>query len=322
MSQLSPIFIHSGFRVSSTWLWSKIRALPDVTAYYEIFHERLASVDHDGVDRFNTECWDSRHPHTAPYFREYLDLIAPGGGVRGYRQRMAYLDFVADGGLQAGLDSDTRDYVGGLIGHAHAQGRRPVLTCGRTLGRVAGLRRAFGGAHVLLLRDLSRQWASYLRLGNDGVWYFHNATLSVLANGRFNDAFLARLHDAHTQAELCRGDVTLLRFRSLGDYFRAFVGLHLYFYLAALPQVDLVLDVSAMAEDRAVLEAGMAGFAALTGIAPDLRDIRAEEAGADGLRLTAAEAAALLRDALEALDLGEDAREARWGAELLRPVTG
>lgn len=322
MPQSRPVFIHSGFRVSSTWFWTKLRDLPGITAYYEVFHERLAQVDRDGIDRFNTACWDSRHPHTAPYFREYLGLTLPGGGVRGYREQMAYRDFVPDGGIGADLAPATADYVAGLIDAADACGNRAVLTCGRSLGRIAGLRRTFGGTHVLLLRDLAHQWESYLRLGNDGTWYFHNATLSVLANGRFNDTFLASLHDAHTQSETCRGDVTLLRFKSLADYFAAFVGIHLYFYLAAFSQVDLILNVSAMAADPAMLSSGTTRFMELTGLAPDLGDIRGERTQAgERLTLTTDEAARLLDTASRALGLEGASEAVGWGGRLLGSVT-
>ena len=318
-----PVFVHSSFRVSSTWFWNHLRALDGVTAYYEFLHERLASVDREGVDRFNTECWDSGHPRTAPYFSEYLPLISAGGGVQHYSEQMAWHDFVPDGGIFADLDSGTRTYVGGLIGSAAARDTRAVLTCGRSLGRIAGLKRAFGGQHVLLVRDLSRQWSSYLRLGNAGTWYFHNATLSVLANGRFNDAHLAHLFDEHTQREACRGDVTLLRFISLDHYFRSFVAAHLYFYLAAFDQVDLVLDVSAMAASGAELAASTEAFAALTGLSPDFRDIRGEAPDPPGaLRITGEEATAMLVAACTAIGVDRDSEAGRWGARLLEPVTG
>lgn len=38
------IFLHSSFRVSSTWLWSRFRSKDEVVAYYEVFHEQLAII--------------------------------------------------------------------------------------------------------------------------------------------------------------------------------------------------------------------------------------------------------------------------------------
>ena len=38
------VFIHSGWRCSSTYVWHRFRALPGVRAYYEPWHEQLARV--------------------------------------------------------------------------------------------------------------------------------------------------------------------------------------------------------------------------------------------------------------------------------------
>ena len=68
LSELLPVFIHSSFRTSSTWIWSKIRQLAITTAYYEVFHEDLQSFTPAAIGALVGNSWPSRHPAVAPYF--------------------------------------------------------------------------------------------------------------------------------------------------------------------------------------------------------------------------------------------------------------
>ena len=312
---MTPIFVHSSFRVSSTWFWTRLRELDGVRAYYECLHERLASVDAAGIDAFNVDCWDSGHPRTGPYFAEFLPLIAPGGtGIVGYDATMAFLDYLPAAGLAGELPMDQRAYLQGLIEAASVRAERAVLTFGRSLGRVGAMRRALGGGHVLLVRDLGPQWASYRRLGSDGVWYFLNATLQVIANGSAEDAFLAELKQRHTETIACRAGLNLLRFTSQQDYFEAMVGMHAYLYRAALPNCDVVLNVSTMARDPEERRKAEARLAEVTGLTPDLSDLVLKETDLPAERLTLARANEI-HDAIKR-DLGSD----RAGDELVNAM--
>lgn len=316
MSQ--PVFVHSSFRVSSTWFWTKFRACPQAVAYYEIFHERLATVTRAGLDSFNTECWDSRHPNTHAYFAEYEPLLSPDGGVKGFDRRMAYCEYVPDGGLHRAISEPARRHVRHLIEHARSLDRIPVLTCGRTLARIGGLRESVGGYHVLLVRNLWRQWLSYVRLTNQGTYYFLNASLATLANAR-HDPFLARTFDECVQREVCRDGDVILRFVSLQTFLRAFLSLHLYLYMAALPEVDLVIDVSALAREPALCTQAASAIRAATGLALDLSDVRDVPVDV-GAALTGAlrmACAGLVASAADALGVGPESASATFGARLM-----
>jgi hypothetical protein len=268
-----PLFVHSSFRVSSTWFWTKLRAQPSVIAYYDIFHERLATETAASIAAFGTGWWHSHHPETEPYFEEYLPLVQPGGGIKDYSEAMAFRQFVPAGGLYGDLPADACRYVAGLISHADGRGLTPVLTCARSLGRLAGLRRAFGGRHILLVRNLHHQWLSYLEQANSGSYYFQVSVMQVLANGR-HDPLLDRLYrECLTRIE-CNGGDTILRFVSLDAFLRAFLGVHLYLYAAALPLVDAVVDVTACAAAAPVRNDTAARLAAVTGLALDIADVR------------------------------------------------
>ncbi len=56
------------------------RELPDVTAFYEPFSEKLATYTPADILRDVPSAWDSRHPALAqPYAAEYLPLIGECG---------------------------------------------------------------------------------------------------------------------------------------------------------------------------------------------------------------------------------------------------
>jgi hypothetical protein len=50
------IFLHSGFRTASTWVWSRFRANTGTLSYYEVFNERLGRPD--APDRTGAERTD------------------------------------------------------------------------------------------------------------------------------------------------------------------------------------------------------------------------------------------------------------------------
>ena len=167
-----PVFIHSGFRTASTWLWAKIRALPTTVAYCEYFHETLGVIERSKVPCCNSSAWASKHPKTAPYFLEFLPLISDGGGVKLYEDSMAFDRYIPAGGLNSALSDKETSYVQSLIDNASQQGKLAVLTECRTLCRSHALKAAFGGKTIFLHRNLFHQWASYSKLGVNGAPYF------------------------------------------------------------------------------------------------------------------------------------------------------
>lgn len=321
MTDTSAVFVHSGFRVSSTWFWTRLREIEGVRAYYECFHERLASVDRNSVAAFNTECWDSGHPRTAPYFAEFLPLISDEQeGIAEYDASMAFFHFLPDGGMGGTLPVDQRRYLQRLITSASDRAERPVLTFGRSLGRTGAIRRALGGAHILLLRDLAPQWSSYRRLGDKGVWYFLNATLQSIANGAAEDPFLASLKLRHTETIECRDGLNLLRFVSMQDYFEAMLALHLYLYRAALRQVDSVINVSAMARDENAANEAARRFFDATGLTVDFGDLSLNDTILAPDRVSPRRADEIMQAISNAL--GSDPGGEQFALDLLHPLIG
>ncbi len=123
----APIFIHSGWRTSSTWLWTKLRQAPTTFAYCEIFHERLETLTIDYLRENDFSRWKSKHPEGAPYFLEFAQLFDGDGTVRGFDRSMATERFIPGEGLAGALSAQERSYVAGLIDYAYARRRIPVL---------------------------------------------------------------------------------------------------------------------------------------------------------------------------------------------------
>ena len=270
-NRLAPVFVHSSFRVSSTWLFAHLRDLPETVAYYEIFHERLATLTEESLEEFTVESWESGHPQMDAYFAEFRPLIREGGGVEGFDGGMSYERFVPPDGPLGDISPAEKEYVQRLIDMAQEAGKVPVLTCGRTLARAAGLKRAFGGYHIFLLRDLLPQWISYVRNTNCSSYYFLTVTLECLMNAA-HDPYLGRILKNHVQSRPA-GDGGVARFREISGFLEAFLALHGYTYLAAFRSADLILNVSDLAAgrlSRPVLEKALLEN---TGLAPDLSDV-------------------------------------------------
>lgn len=259
-----PVFVHSSFRTSSTWLWQKLRARPDTVSYYEVFNEGLGTLRaEDGGGRHDAE-WDSRHPVSAPYFLEFLPLVRPGGGVAGFAADMAFEGFVPAGGPGGPLPEATAAYLRGLVEHA-ARGRSTaVLTSTRSLGRAGAIRRAVDAHSVLLHRNIFHQWASYSGQALCGNPYFLHTADWTLRAGR-HDPFLAGLDGVFSRRRLEPDDEAL---------FTAFALLHLYLYAHAVDAADVVVDTSALADDAGQRADAQAALSRLVGGPVDLSDAR------------------------------------------------
>ncbi len=234
-----PVFVHSSYRTSSTWLWHKLRGAPNTIAYCEIFHEALSSIDVQGARLVPGTHWRTNHPSSAPYFLEYLHLLKPTGGMPGFDAAMAYDRFIPADGVGGHLSCDEERYVRLLIDHAAANQKIPVLTCTRVLGRVTALKRAFNGTHILLYRNLFHQWASYCGQVADGNTYFMDVTDRIIKASR-HDPFLRSVDDWFSSRTMSTRDE---------QTFLAFLFLHLYTYAHAYDAADLTVDATALATD-------------------------------------------------------------------------
>jgi hypothetical protein len=264
-----PIFIHSGFRSSSTWIWSKLRADPAVVAYYECFHENLQFMSAGDIKAFPPSVWKSGHPRMEPYFMEYLPLVRQEGGIAGFEQSMAFERFFPVQGYYGSLSRAEKTYVKRLIACATRVRRTACLTCKRSLGRVRALKRAVGGIHIMLQRNFLQQWRSYREQINLGNPYFSNMLLRTIALNQ-HEPFIALLGDFVRSQPGGAGDIVSSELEN-DDLFVVFVAFHFYLYLLTSDDCDLVIRTSGLPEPdyRQTTERLLAG---LTGLAIDLGD--------------------------------------------------
>jgi hypothetical protein len=124
----------------------------------------------------------NRHPELQePYFAEFSPLLSRRG-VKGFDRRFAFDRFALGAGDR---HPALERYLGGLIGYAAAQSRRPVLGCNRTWLRPAWIKARFASYDVHVERDPVAIWASYKRHAQAGNYnYFTNLHLILERNGR------------------------------------------------------------------------------------------------------------------------------------------
>ena len=222
--QTSPVFLHSSFRTSSTWLWQKIRRTSNVMAYYEVFHEQLQSLDLASVANISHDSWPSKHPLSAPYFLEFTPLLKATGGVDGFEENMSYDRFIPCGGIGGELSSDEKKYIHTLLKNAYKSRKIPVLSGTRSLGRAHALKKAFPFKNIFIHRNLYYQWASYSDQFLDGNSYFIDSIDRTIRASR-HDPFISTIDKWYSA-----------RLPSASDErtFAAFIVLHLYLSAASL----------------------------------------------------------------------------------------
>jgi GR25 family glycosyltransferase involved in LPS biosynthesis len=284
------IFLHSSFRTSSTWFWNKFRPFRETVCYYEPFNDDLGTITTEKAVWASFNAWDSRHPPAGPYYREYLPLIQPVGGVRSHDRSMSLDWFTPTGGLRGELRPTEIEYIALLIDHAHRQGRIPVFGETRSLGRLWAIKNSFGGLHVFVCRNLWRQWLSYLYYGRRGMNYFRDSTARLI--NRSEDPFLAGIagfylkrafgfrrchHNEEAQSRVIDERLGLLLSLPEGHAFAMFMALHIYLYLHAQFSADLAVDVTKLARDGGYRSRIESELARQTGLEISLSDVADEQ---------------------------------------------
>ena len=299
----APIFVHSGWRCSSTYVWQRFRALEAVAAYYEPWHEQLERVTPDWIARERPATSGLRHPNEgAPYLSEFSGLLRPEGGVRGFEAR-----FALDGYF---LPTDEEDpaqaaYVETLIVAARDEDRTPVLACCRTLGRIGWLRRRFGGTHIVLIRDPVQQWRSFYSLRKrPRPTYFELCQYVILSETARGEAVARRLGltaGAGDLADRIKAVRQKLKRAPARLSFVAFLAVYVLSYLEALPRADLVIDVDRLGDDRDYARTMATAIEVLTGLRLDFSDCRTPASHPDKARVAYRKEAVAM---IETLDLG------------------
>ena len=151
-----PVFIHSLFRAGSTYVFSRLRACPDLFCYYESMHELVAWASED-VSRLELETRVEKmrqlhHPEMVRAYFEELKSVWP-----------AWEGSLAPEVVYGGYFAQEPDAAGAEFFSAlcEAAPKQPVFSECRTAGRIATLKKSLGGWHAYLWRNPWDQWWSY-----------------------------------------------------------------------------------------------------------------------------------------------------------------
>lgn len=270
------VFLHSGWRCGSTYVWSRFRASPLTTCFYEPFSERLAHSSAKRNMRESERGWDSRHPPlSAPYRSEYVQLLRRvGRGVPGYRKKLALVRYFPHRGIEC-----ERSYLARLIKHARERGTCPVLGFSRSLGRAAALKRALGGYHIVIRRDPRQQWLSCRSFRHNGqLPYFELCHMLILALAKPSSPAgalarglgLPRLlpWTSSVRRQMAALNAAIQPWSEELSY-GAFIGVYLLSYAVATPAADLVLDVKQLSHAQQYRDHVSAHILGHTGIPVD-----------------------------------------------------
>ncbi len=240
---MRPVFLHSAFRSGSTYLWSRFRACADVCAYYEPFHEVLATITPDELGKLRPDSWNSGHAGlSAPYFAEYAPLLRPENGVALFAAAFTWDDFF----LPLRDEEPLIRYIRSLVDQAIGQGRTPVFGFCRSLGRVAWFRQHVPGLQVVTVRDPFDQWLSVITQRRNGNPYF----VKMLACVREQALRRPQLAPLFSAPVLPENELdTLARDMSESDALRLFLRCYAVQTALSVPYADLVLELT-----RAALE--------------------------------------------------------------------
>ncbi len=292
-ADISAVHIHAGWRCASTYVWSRFRALPGTTCFYEPFAERLAHLSAKRVARDTAQGWQSRHPPLErPYRDEYRPLLRPLlRRVRGYRESFALERYFPTDGARQEIA-----YLARLAEYAAARGSVAVFGFSRSLQRAAALRAGLGGYHIVLRRSASQQWLSCRSYrGAAEVPYFELCHVALLAQAPAHSP-AGRLAESLGLPRMprwprdVRGRLQALyrTFPSWSDEqsYQAFIGVYLLGQAAAAPAAAVMIDVERLGSSEEYRTAVSARIRAETGLPVDFSDARTPrpeltEAGVD-----------------------------------------
>lgn len=278
MSVGRPLYLHSSWRSSSTYVWAKYRPDPRTYCYFEPMAEHLRTAD-AAVLCGVSWTYANHPPLDAPYRAEFLPLLDPMDGIRGLPPQGPYVRYRLEAEESA---PEWERYFHILTDYANSLGRFPVFGLVRTSLRVGWFRAHLDGAHVYIQRQPRAQFLSMLRQQSKGTPYFLERGSVILGNNRDDPVF----------APLCER-VGLPVYDGPPDGIDQFYLAHarqcdpstlyaIFYYIHQLAArrldgaCDCVLDVDRMAADpdfRAMAERRMAE---LTGVEASFADCRPE----------------------------------------------
>lgn len=282
---MGAVFLHSGWRTGSTYVWNKFRQQRAYLAFYEPFNDLLSSMTPVGV--LMTSRHDTALRHSGldlPYFHEYLPLLGEKGHPLFRDEFVCRNYFVADPPL-----ADQKLYLDSLLALADKAKKTPVLGCVRSLGRVAWFKREYDGANIVLIRSPFSQWVSGQKVAADGGYKFFDPVHFLIlsqANGSEPAVEHARHHGIPRYEPLTVNAGRLMlkdmvNGASPAARFGVFASVYFLSMMAALPHADLVLDVDRLTSDADYRADRRAEIRRLTGCELDFADVRTPRYKAD-----------------------------------------
>ena len=282
---MDAVFLHSGWRTGSTYVWNKFRRLRSCLAFYEPFNDLLGSMTPVGVLMTSRHDTALRHSDLdLPYFHEYLPLLGQKG-LPLFRDEFVCRDyFVADEKLPEQLQ-----YLESLLALADKARKTPVLGCVRSLGRVGWFKRELKGANIVLIRSPFSQWVSGQKLAADGGYrFFDPVHFLILSQARGSEPAIehARHHRIPRYETLTSNAGRLMLADTVAIAppavrFGVFASVYFLSMMAALPHADLVVDVDRLTSDAGYRADRSAEIRRLTGCDLDFSDARTPRYEAD-----------------------------------------
>lgn len=273
-----PVYLHSSWRSSSTYVWAKYRPFPQTYCYFEPLAEHLVHADETILGGVS---WSyANHPLLdAPYRAEFLNLLDPVTGINGFPQQGPYPRYRLEPNDSA---PEMVRYFDILTAHANSHDRFPVYGLVRTALRVGWCVKNLVGAHVYILRDPRKQFVSMMHQYVKGTPYFMERGMVILGNN-LNDPIFAPLIERVGLPRFdgdpaARDQFYLMHARDAETptLYAIFYYLHVLAVRRMRGVCDWIIDVDTLATDPAACLATQRRMSELTGIEVSFADCRPE----------------------------------------------
>lgn len=249
-NSVAPIHIHTFWRSGKTYFFNKVRSCPKTIAFYEPFHHFHDILTPSIIALLDDQAWPSHHPRLgAPYFSEYLPLLhTDKPGITGYHPDFAGRNYFDNHGTL----NEQKNYIDSLTHYAENFGLRPVLTYGRSMGRLLWLVEKIPGHHLALQRSIRGLWQSsqvQWTVHNDPDYLLNPLEILMTANmdpwimDYFEELGLLHLRDRIFATEPLRN--LTLPFLQNSDVLvmQAFCGVVAVGYALAEASLELIIDL-------------------------------------------------------------------------------
>ena len=277
------IFLHTGWRSAGTWVWSRLRAVPSVQAFYEPLSTVLGDLKLADIPAIEPARTSGHPPLKAPYYEEYRSFIRENArGVIGYRK---YFSTDRFGSTPDADFPALQAYLKSLCDGAAGQGKVPVFKFCRSQGRMPWLRSAFPDAmHVAVVRNPASQFASGWLLNQE--WhnpFFVAAPFRVLGLNQ-TEPVVQRVIEACEVRLPPDPPVSMEQYAAVCEQYartaegtnayRAFVALWILAVSRMRDDQDLVLDIDEVGQSPSYAADLRAQFIAQADVAPDFSGAR------------------------------------------------